>query len=111
MTKGHDSLRNEKAAVTCGRPGCSEPVPKRATGRPALYCSAACRVSAHRQRQQSRGPVTVEIDLGSASSRGRSPDRSWLVRLRRGEDSVIVTIGLSRPTAESLAEQLGELLS
>jgi hypothetical protein len=111
MTKGHDSLRNEKLAVTCGCPGCNESVLRRATGRPALYCSAACRVSAHRQREQSRGPVTVEVDFGSASSRGRSPDRSWLVRLRRGQDSVIVTVGLSRPAAESLAEQLVELLS
>ncbi len=56
-------------------------------------------------------PVTVEIDIGSASARGRPPDRVWLVRLRHGDRSVITTIGLSHTSAEHLAEQITELLA
>jgi hypothetical protein len=55
-------------------------------------------------------PVTVEIDTGSASSRGRPPQLIWLVRLRRGDHSVITTIGLSRTSAEHLAQQITNLL-
>lgn len=56
-------------------------------------------------------PITVEIDIGSASTRGRPPDRVWLLRLRRGERQVITTIGLSRTSAEHLAEQVTNLLA
>ena len=56
-------------------------------------------------------PVTVEIDTGSASSRGRPPGQAWLIRLRRGDRSVITTIGLSRSGAEHLAEQISDLLT
>ncbi len=54
-------------------------------------------------------PVTVEIDIGSASTRGRPTDRAWLLRLRRGDRQVITTIGLSRTAAEHLAEQVIDL--
>ncbi|MGH9155886.1 MAG: hypothetical protein ACRD1K_08680 [Acidimicrobiales bacterium] len=53
----------------------------------------------------------AEVDRGSASSRGRHPDRAWMVRLRRGEHSTIVAIGLSHPAADRLAEQLTDLLA
>lgn len=56
-------------------------------------------------------PITVEIDIGSASTRGRPPDRVWLLRLRRGDRQVITTIGLSRTGAEHLAEQVTDLLA
>lgn len=56
-------------------------------------------------------PVTVEIDTGSASARGRPSDRIWLVRLRRGKRSVITTIGLSHTSAERLAQQITALLA
>lgn len=56
-------------------------------------------------------PVTVEIDIGSASTRGRPPDRVWLLRLRRGDEQVITTIGLSRISAEHLAERVTNLLA
>jgi hypothetical protein len=36
---------------------------------------------------------------------------AFLVRVHRGEDSLIVAIGLSRDYAESLAERLGNLLA
>ena len=56
-------------------------------------------------------PVTVEIDTGSASARGRRPDRIWLVRLRRANRHVITTIGLSRTSAERLAEHITDVLN
>jgi hypothetical protein len=55
-------------------------------------------------------PITVEIDTGSASARGRPPDRIWLVRLRRANLQIITTIGLSRTSAESLAERITDVL-
>jgi len=55
-------------------------------------------------------PLTVEVDTGSASSRGRPPDRAWMVRLRRADRSVIVAIGLNRTAADSLAERIAELI-
>ena len=56
-------------------------------------------------------PVTVEIDTGSSTSRGRPPGQAWLIRLRRGNRSVITTIGLSRTNAEHLAQQINDLLA
>jgi hypothetical protein len=56
-------------------------------------------------------PITVEIDTGSTSTRGRPPGRTWLIRLRRGHQSVITTIGLSRTSADHLAEQITNLLT
>ena len=55
--------------------------------------------------------VTVEIDTGSASTRGRPPDQIWLVRLRRGDRSTITTIGLTRTSAEHLAERITDILA
>jgi hypothetical protein len=56
-------------------------------------------------------PVTVEIDTGSASTRGRPPEQIWLIRLRHGEQSVITTIGLSRSSAERLAAHITAVLN
>ncbi len=53
--------------------------------------------------------LTVEVDLGSASSWDRPASRAFLVRIRRGDDYVI-TIGLTRASAETLAERLRQLL-
>ena len=55
--------------------------------------------------------VSVEIDTGSSSTRGQPPGRTWLIRLRRDHRSVITTIGLSRTSAEHLAEQITSLLT
>jgi hypothetical protein len=55
-------------------------------------------------------PLSVEVDTGSASSRGRPPDRAWMVRLRRADRSIIVAIGLSRTAADSLAERIAQLI-
>ncbi len=94
----------------CAGPGCTQPITARPTGRPARFCSTACRVKAHRQRERDRAPLTAEVDHGSASSRGRRPELAWLVRLRRADRSVIVAIGLSRTAADHLAEQIADLL-
>jgi hypothetical protein len=97
--------------VICAAPGCTEPVARAATGRPAVFCSGACRVRAHRARQRDAAePVSVEVDMGSATSRGRPAERAWMVRLRRGQSSVIVAVGLRRPAAERLAGQIADLL-
>jgi hypothetical protein len=93
----------------CGAPGCGQPVTQARTGRPARFCSTGCRVAAHRQRHRERGPLAVEVEHGSASSRGRHPDRAWLVRLRRADRSVVVAVGLSRLAADRLAEQIADL--
>lgn len=98
-------------AVICLAPGCAEVVARSATGRPAVFCSAACRVRAHRARQRDAAePVGVEVDMGSATSRGRPPERAWMVRMRRGGRSVIVATGLRRAAAERLAGQIADLL-
>ena len=55
--------------------------------------------------------ITIEIDTSSTSSRGRSPGQAWLIRLRRGHRSVITTIGLSRASAEHLAQKITDLLA
>ena len=55
-------------------------------------------------------PLTVEIDTGSASSRGRPPDQAWMIRLRRGDRSVIVAFGLSRTAAQHLADHIAEII-
>jgi hypothetical protein len=54
--------------------------------------------------------VVVEVDRGSASTRGRPPEMTWLIRLRRGEHCVIVAIGLSRGAAEYLADHIADVL-
>lgn len=105
------TLRNETGGTTCAAPGCTNPVTQQALGRLVRYCSPACRVRAHRQRRAAPGPCSVEVDMGSASSRGRSPDRAWLVRIRRSDRSVVVAIGLRRRDADRLAEALTDLFN
>lgn len=92
----------------CAAPDCDQPVAQQVTGRPARYCSPACRVRAHRARNAA--PVSVEVDMGSATSRGRPPERAWLVRLRRADRTVIVAVGLRRAHAQRLAAQIADLL-
>jgi hypothetical protein len=54
--------------------------------------------------------MAVEVDHGSTSAKARPAGRVWMVRLRRGERSVIVATGLGRPSADHLARQLTQLL-
>ena len=55
--------------------------------------------------------IAVEVDRGSSSSRGRPPQRAWLVRLRRADQSVVVAIGLSRTAADHLAAHLTDVIA
>ena len=106
------TLRYDTRMVTCAAQGCTNTITQHAVGRPARYCSTACRVRDHRHRQRAAAaPITVEVDMGSASSRGRPPERAWLVRIRRADRSVIVAIGLRRHAADRLAAQLDGLLA
>lgn len=106
------SSRNEPQPSTdrCAGPGCDHRIVPAGTGRPARFCSNACRSRSHRQRHRA-DPTIAEIDMGSATSRGRPPERAWLVRLRRDEHAVIVAVGLRRPAAERLAQQINDLLA
>lgn len=105
-------FRHETPLPTCAGPGCVEPVPQPATGRPGRFCCGACRSRAGRQRQRDRDvPIVVEVDYGSATSRGRPPEQAWMVRMRRGERSVIVAIGLRRHDSDRLAEKITDLLN
>lgn len=47
-----NGIRNE---IPCPAPGCGTPVAQAARGRPARYCSPACRLRAHRHRTASEG--------------------------------------------------------
>lgn len=98
----------EDVAHTCARPGCTNPLVRRARGRPPLYCSVACRHAAHRRRPDPR--VSVEVDCEPGDVAARPTGHVWLVRLRRGDRIVEVATGLGRPSAEYLARQLSDLL-
>lgn len=93
----------------CGRDGCGNIVTQRSTGRPALYCSAACRVAAHRQNK--RGPIRAEVRFGSATTRSRREDHSWMVKLFRDKEELIVAFGQTKDAAERLTARLNEFLS
>ncbi|MGW0247062.1 TetR/AcrR family transcriptional regulator [Nocardia goodfellowii] len=54
-SRDETSVRNETGApARC--PVCAASVPRSTTGRPARYCSAACRQKAHRRRSRARWP-------------------------------------------------------
>ena len=106
------SLRNETPApvVSCAAPDCENPIIPAVTGRPARYCSPACRANAHRRRHNTP-PAVAEVTMGSASSRGRNPNNAWIVQLHRGTHNIVIAIGLRRPDADRLAQQINDLLA
>lgn len=57
------------------------------------------------------GRLVIAADLGSASSRGRRPEDSWLVKVSNGEALVVMAWGLSRSGAEHLASRLAEVIT
>ena len=93
----------------CERVGCDQILPEHCIGRPQRYCSAACRMAAHRQRK--RGPIRAEVHFGSATTRSRPEERSWMVKLLRDNEEVIVTFGQTRDAAERLTARLNEFLN
>lgn len=52
---------------TCAREGCGKPLMTRATGRPAKYCSTACRVAALRGALGRPAANTPEVDVTTAA--------------------------------------------
>ena len=92
----------------CARPGCPNPLIRKARGRPPLYCSAACRHLVARKGPTPR--LVVEVDAEAGDATGRPMGHVWLVRLRRGERSVEVATSLGRPSAEYLARELRDLI-
>ncbi len=90
----------------CARETCTNPVPRKPRGRPAIYCSPQCRPS----RSNVRG-LTVEVDHPEHSIDGRSPDRVWIVRLRRGRRAVVIADAIGWPSANALAGELRQLLA
>jgi hypothetical protein len=55
--------------------------------------------------------LTVEIDTGSSSSRGRPLGEPGSYSSGTAQHGVIIATGLSRTTAEHLAEQITSLLA
>jgi len=99
----------EDATAICAAPGCDHALPPRSgPGRPALYCSPECRPAA---RGRSGVHVVVEVDHEPTPDEERPAGRIWLVRLRRGDQAVVIAAELGRPSADHLASQLNSLLA
>ena len=95
--------------LTCAAPGCDEHVVRTGgRGRPAVYCSPACRPAG---RGRAGVHVVVEVDHQPTPDNERPTGRVWIVRLRRGTQSVVIAAELGRPSADLLAGQLDELLT
>lgn len=90
--------------LTCARDGCDNPVLRRPgqRGRPQIYCSPACRPS------YSRPQLSVEIER--EESEDTSHGRDWNVRLRRGEQSLVVQRGIGRFSATAFAAELSAIV-
>ncbi len=90
---------------TCAAPGCDNPVDRRPgqRGRPAIYCSLACRPS----RQGNAGAITVDVGQDDDNAAG---GRTWMVTLRRGRRRVVVGRDLGRFSAAMLSRELRALL-
>ncbi len=54
--------------------------------------------------------MAAEVDMGSTSSKGRTHGQIWKVQLRRGDEVLIVAIGLHRLAADTLAERINAFL-
>jgi hypothetical protein len=85
--------------TVCAAAGCDNPVPRRTgqVGRPAIYCSPACRPS------WVRPALVVEVEQRAEDDHEHG--RDWEVRLRRGDRVVVVGRGLGRFSATALAAE------
>jgi len=88
----------------CAAPGCANPVPPRVgrVGRPPIYCSPDCRPSGRR-----RPGLEVEVDHDENDV---DNSRDWVVRLRRGEQCVVVGRALGALSARAFAIELRSFL-
>ena len=94
------------ALGTCASPLCDNDVGRRPgeRGRPRIYCSPTCRPSRKAVRQ-----LVVEMDQVDHDD-DDGAGRSWVVRLRRGQRTVVVGQDLGRFSARALCEELAALL-
>ncbi len=93
-------------STICLRPGCGRPVPRGGRGRPAIYCSPACRPS----RARTSG-LLVEVDAPGVEADERPTGRVWRVQLRRGRAVVVLADGVGRLTAMTFASEIRALLT
>ncbi|MGH9277013.1 MAG: hypothetical protein ACRD12_02735 [Acidimicrobiales bacterium] len=93
---------------TCASPDCDNPVPRRpgTLGRPPIYCSPACRPS----RNGNCGDRSITVEVDQQDDGGAGAGRSWVVRIRRAERSVVVGRDLGRFSATVLAGDLRAVL-
>ena len=95
--------------VLCAAPGCDEPVVHNGgRGRPA---GRLLLTGMPAGRGRAGVHVIVEVDHEPTPDNERPTGRVWLVRLRRGAQSVDIAAELGRPSADLLAGQLNELLA
>jgi hypothetical protein len=97
--------------LVCAALGCENRVTRRIghPGRPPMYCSPECRPS---RSGQSRQGLVVEVEAEQASEgEAQGPHRDWLVRLRRGGQSVVIRRGLGRFSAKAFATELHQLIA
>ncbi|MFE4362256.1 hypothetical protein [Kitasatospora sp. NPDC056800] len=76
----------------CTRPGCGRPLPKAATGRPALHCSPACRQAEHRRRRLEEQLPSLRAEARALLARlgGDEQARQALENLDGGQVAVFV---------------------
>jgi len=82
-------------ADRCAGPGCSKVLERRATGRPASYCSSRCRQAARRQRVRAPGEAALRVTKPVSK-----PRSAWEAREQE----------LQRPLSEVLAGRRQELI-
>jgi hypothetical protein len=91
------------SARSCAAPGCNNPVPCRpGPGRPAIYCSPACRPS---RTPRPGGPITIDVDHDDTPG-----GAGWTVTMRRGTRAVTIATNLGRFSATLLREDLNRLM-
>lgn len=88
----------------CAAPHCDTPLTPNPRGRPAIYCSPACRPSGRRPA------ITVDITHPDISPDGRPAQRVWTVTLRRGSTTVVIATDLGWPSAIALATAMATAL-
>jgi len=100
---------NEGNEVICAAADCENPLPEGSgRGRPAIYCSPACRPT---MLKQQRRRIEVEVNHEPTLEGDRPSGRIWSVTIRRGACGVVIATELGRPSAESLAAQVSSLLN
>lgn len=53
----------------------------------------------------------AQVHFGSASTRSRTPERAWMVKLFRSNQELIVAIGLTKDSAQRLTDRLNAFLN